>query len=79
MKRAELIQQAYADGTHGTLGVQMARFDLEEPCGLNLWSIGRACLTTGTLTITSEGQKKNAPSFIGYGTLELELELRLQL
>jgi hypothetical protein len=30
MKREELIQQAFATGTYPTLGVQMARFDLEE-------------------------------------------------
>ena len=30
MKRDELIQQAFAAGTYPTLGVQMARFDVEE-------------------------------------------------
>jgi len=30
MKRAELILQAFANGTHATLAVQMARFELEE-------------------------------------------------
>ncbi len=30
MERDELIRQAFASGSYPTLGVQMARFDLEE-------------------------------------------------